>query len=192
MAVIDAIRFARDFGQTANCFIGKNSYIVNLIVVSSDQIGVFDNNNARLVSSQRITIGDSSTFPDGYNKSLPNDGYANPFVEVIGGSIAVLGSGQLTMSKLKVGPLVYPYNLGFATGGYDPISDFSPPDGSATNIQVYFQVLGVGLAASANIFKLSSIILATRATEGEPNEHLQEGVSYKLLLESTGINVNLG
>jgi hypothetical protein len=168
-----SLRFATDQAEAAVSSIGLHPYKVNLITIKNDQISFDQIDTSKITTTQRITLA------DGYRCWDFGDGYLNPQVVFSNSSTVVLAGGQLTNNKALIGPLVYPYNYGGISAGYDPITTFFPAIiPGTTNVQIYVQILGRGLATSGNYYKITEIVFH--------NKELTENVSFKLKVESIG------
>jgi hypothetical protein len=172
--VANALKYAEDMTNVVDCLLAQNRKKVNLVNIISDQINYNDTTTNKTVIITRIVIA------DGYRSYAPPDGYLNPRVELAKSvGILVSSNGQLTDNMFVVGSLVFPYTLNGFSGGLDPIV-FQPASERASNIQTYLQIFGLGLSPTGNFFQIKEILLSGKG--------IQEGISYKLLIEATSTN----
>lgn len=147
MGLQDQLCFAEDIGNAANATVGENPYKCYLITSSGGSIDIDTLANIASVNALRIVVGPN----DGYNINSiflnPNsDGYNNPIVKEIKTRVLQASGGSLTTRAVQVGPIVFPYNTGFNTGGIDPHS-FEP----VGNVQsIYVQIVGPGAIGNNN------------------------------------------
>jgi hypothetical protein len=177
----NAFRLAEDQCNKVDCLLGLNPYAIYVLTIENDEVSFDDPTNIRVVNPpQRIVLA------DGYLPSAPYDGYLNPRVVQTSSSVSVLAGGQLSANYISIGPLCYPYTNGYGlSGGYDPLSTFqaSTTLPGQNNLQVWLQIVGIGLSSTANSFyRVISIRLSGKG--------IQEGVSYKVIAESTGTNIS--
>lgn len=169
-SVSDSLKFAEDFTNVVDCLLAQNRKQVNLVIITNDNINYNDPTNQKTVIETRITIADH------YRSYAPIDGYLNPRVEQYNSDIMVSANGQLTDNLLLIGSLVFPYEVNGFRGGIDPVM-FQPASSSVSSIQTYIQILGLGLSPQGNWFQIKEIKLTGKG--------IQEGISYKVLVEAT-------
>jgi hypothetical protein len=180
MSITSALSYAEDFTNAVDCIISENTKSVYVVSIVNDQIGYDDSGASVVASTTRITIA------DGYRAYLasedtPFDGYLNPGMRQLSRSeVKFLSNGQLTTNMFLVGPICFPYTYNSFSGGLDPLAVFQPPIGSNSNLQVYLQIFGTGLPETNNFFAIKDIVLTGKG--------IQEGISYKLLVEACLVN----
>ena len=181
MSISGALSFSDDMANAADVLLSENTKQVFVITVSNDQVAYNDTSSSRVVSSQRITIADGYR-PFVYQEDTPFDGYLYPCVRQLSPSeVKVISNGQLSSNMFLLGPIQFPYTLGSFSGGLDPLATFQPTIGGSNNLQIYVQLFGVGLPSTTNYFDVKEIVLTGKG--------INPGLSYKVLLESSNINI---
>jgi len=148
---IDTIRAAQDNGFGIVAYKELSNFQVYLVNVVNDAVNFDDSPAGRQRTDTRITVGAAIA---------PN---LNPHVQYLTkmdtNQVSVLAGAALTDMELMLGPLAYPYDTGYQTGGYDPAS-FQPGPTAAQNTQIYVLVKGQGLnQANGNYFKVKEVVL---------------------------------
>lgn len=159
-------RWGMDYSLASTSISAVSPYSAYIIKIVNDQVDITDTDADRVVTESRILIA------DGHRWYAPGDGYLNPILEQEDGQQLIISNGQLTTTRLILGPLVFPYTTYFVSGGTD-VNLFQPQIGSNNNVQVYVQVRGPGLSLKSNYFVVDRIM-----TED------MTGLSYKVLLIS--------
>lgn len=148
---IDTIRAAADNGVGIVAYKELSDFEVYLVNVTNDQVNFNDSDASRTRVDTRITVGSAI----GTNLN-PHVSYITKMDEF---TTSVLAGGALTDMELMLGPLIFPYDTGYQTGGYSP-SNFQPGPTSAKNTQIYVHLIGDGLnQANGNYFKVKEVVL---------------------------------
>lgn len=151
MAFIDTIRAAQDNGVGIIAFKEMSNYKVFLVTVTNDQTNYDDTSASRIRTNTRLTVG------SGVASNL------NPQIQYIQkrdlNQTSILSGGALTEMELMIGPIAFPYNTGYQSGGIDP-AVFQPGPTSNKNTSIYIQLTGFGMnQANGNYFKIKEIVL---------------------------------
>ncbi len=142
--IIDPIRFAIDVTQATEAMMGLHKFAVEIITITNaggTRPGV---GGTRVRTDYRVSIGPVDFFAS-------DDGYLNPSFQQVSGRDIVLSGNLLTNKDFKLGPIVYPYDTSFYTGGID--IKLTNPDMQSNNLQLYFKVTGEGVPSSGWYFK---------------------------------------
>ena len=179
--ITDSLRYAEDYTNAVDCLLSQDQKKIFLTIVSNDQLNFDSTSNARIITSQRITIA------DGYrawtaNEDTPFDGYLYPRIEQLKTDILIQSNNQFAKQTFLIGSIVFPYNMNGIVGGLAPLETFQPRIGANNNTALYLQIFGLGLPDDANFFTIKEIRLSGKG--------VQEGISYKLVAEANGLTIS--
>ena len=150
---IDSIRAAADNAAGIIAAKEMSNYQVTLVNVVEDQVDFDSSAAARTRTDTLITVGNAI----GPNLN-PHVHYMN--YKTVNNGINVLSGAALTNMELMLGPLIFPYNAGYQTGGIDPAL-FQPGPTAAHNTSIYVKVTGLGLnQANGNYFRVDEVVLS--------------------------------
>lgn len=180
--ISDSLRFAEDICNVNDVLLSQDQKPIFLVTIVNDQINFDSDSTQRIISSQRITIGDGYSLFVSQQYS-PYDGYKYPRIQQLSDSVMVLANGQLTDMTILVGSICFPYDFNGIIGGLDPLATFQPPQGTNSNIEVYLQIFGLGLPTNVNYFKIKEIVLS--------GKNIQEGICYKVMAVAASVNINV-
>jgi hypothetical protein len=148
---IDTLRAAEDNGFGIVAYKELSPYQVFLVNVINDQVNFNDSAATRVRTDTQITVG------TGVGLNL------NPHIQYLvkmdTNQVSVLAGAALTDMEIMLGPLAFPYNTGYQSGGFDP-ANFQPGPTSANNTQIYVHILGEGMnQINGNYFKVNEVVL---------------------------------
>lgn len=149
---IDSLRAAADNGLGVVAAKQLNAFTVNLVIITNDQINFDDSPSTRVRTNVPIFVGQAVG-----SNLYPHVQYMEKQDK---NQTLVLSGAALTDMELVMGPLAFPYDTGYQTGGFDP-SNFQPGPSSNSSTQIYVWLQGDGLnAANGNYYKVKEIALA--------------------------------
>lgn len=158
--VIDFIRYSADSALTVPNQLNMRPFTINLLTTSWTAL-----------PSGRIAPGTGTPTVTSFVLYNGNpDGYVNVRYRELSLKDIALSGGVLRDVKAIIGPIVFPYNVGFAQGGIDPIL-FSTVSGSGTQLEL--NISGPNYPPGGTNFKKYSI-------------NADKNVMYRLFLSSEG------
>jgi hypothetical protein len=148
---IDSLRAAADNGLGVVAATSLSPYTCTVVTVSNDQVNFDDATNTRVRVDTPIYVG------SGVGPNL------NPHVQYLekwtADATTVLSARALMDLQMMMGPIVYPYNTGYQSGGFNT-SNFAPNTITPKAVQVYVWLQGPGLnPINGNYFKVIDIVL---------------------------------
>ena len=151
MSFIDTIRAAQDNGFGIVAATELSPYQISIVNITNDQVNFDDVASGKVRVETPLTVG-SAVGPN-----------LNPHIEYLtkfdSNEVSVLAGGALQDIEIMLGPLAFPYDTGFQTGGIDPAL-FAPARTPASNTQVYVHITGIGFnQTNGNYFKIKEVTL---------------------------------
>lgn len=135
MAVLDNIRYATDLSLAVPHTLGFRLFTITLIKTTT-------------VGADRPGHGGTAT-----TVRTPLVNYNNAPIRAtqVSAKDVILSGGLLTDKDWSVGPIVFPYDTGTNTGGFD-LANFLPAS-TPDPVEMFIEIQGNGMAPNGSLFK---------------------------------------